>query len=90
MDKKHFEVHLSGKVQGIGFRYSAKEEADRLGIYGYARNLRGGSVVIELEGQISNVNQFMKWLESSPGLSEVKESQVNEGEVKGYREFQIF
>lgn len=90
MDKKHFEIHLSGKVQGIGLRYSAKEEADKLGIYGYARNLRDGSVVIEVEGQDSSIDQFMKWLKFSPGLSEVKGFEINESEIKGYREFQVF
>ena len=90
MDKKHFEIRLNGKVQGVGFRYSAKEEADKLNIYGYARNLRDGSVVIVVEGQDSSINQFIKWLKSSPGLSEVKESEINESEIKGYREFQIF
>lgn len=90
MVKKHFEVHLNGKVQGIGFRYTAKEEADKLGIYGYARNLRDGSVALEMEGSEVNINRFMEWLKSNPGLSEIKELEITEGKIKGYREFQIF
>lgn len=90
MAREHLEISLSGKVQGVSLRYTIKEEADKLGIKGYARNLRDGSVMVEAEGESEQLNEFVGWLKSSPGLSEVRESTVGRGEIKGYREFQTY
>lgn len=90
MNKEHRDILLQGKVQKIGFRYSAKEKAEELNLYGYARNLKDGSVFIEVEGSCQNIDRFLKWLKLSPGLSKVESAEMNEDEVKGYREFQIF
>lgn len=88
--KKHLDITLTGKVQGVGFRYEVKEAADRLDIHGYARNLRDGTVVVEAEADGKVLNEFIEWLRSSPGLSEVTETKFIESEIKGFREFQIY
>ncbi|KKT78013.1 MAG: Acylphosphatase [Candidatus Giovannonibacteria bacterium GW2011_GWC2_44_8] len=87
---KHLDIILSGRVQGVGLRYQAKETADKLGLYGCARNLNDGGVFIEAEGNKSSLNQFLEWLKSSPGISKIKESEISESKIKGYREFQIY
>jgi len=49
--KKHVNITVKGRVQGVGFRYSAMEAAEELGIKGFVRNMPDGSVYIEAEGE---------------------------------------
>lgn len=51
-----------GKVQGVGFRFSTKLRAKNLGISGYAKNLKDGSVEILACGSEENLAEFEKWL----------------------------
>lgn len=88
--KQHLKLSIIGKVQGVGFRYSAKEYADRLDIRGYARNLRDGSVSIEVEGEEDALKNFVDWCKSGTSLATVQQIDVQEGGIKGYREFQIY
>lgn len=57
---KHFKLNVSGTVQGVFFRASTKDAADRLGIKGFVRNEPDGSVYIEAEGEEEKLNQFME------------------------------
>lgn len=88
--KKHLDVTVIGKVQGVGFRYQAKELADKMGLHGYARNHRDKNVFIEIEGEEIVLNEFLDWLNSSPGLSQVTETKMHKGNIKGYREFEVY
>ena len=90
MVKQHFNISLRGKVQGVGFRYSAKQKADELGLMGYARNLWDGSVFIEAEGEAKALDEFARWLKAGPGLSRVDTVSIEAGKVAGYREFAIY
>lgn len=51
-----------GNVQGVGFRYSTRQEALRLGLAGYARNLDDGSVEVVASGEGAQVEALLKWL----------------------------
>jgi len=79
-----------GKVQRIGLRYQIKEQAEVLGLQGYTRNLRDGSVSIEIEGTEQSLDVFIDWIKASPGLSKVQEVSTTEGETKHYRDFQVY
>ena len=46
---KHLNIKIYGRVQMVGFRYSAKEMADQLDIKGFAQNSPDGAVYIEAE-----------------------------------------
>jgi acylphosphatase len=89
VSKKHLNIQLKGRVQGVWLRSSSKDKADGLGLYGYATNLPDGSVFIELEGEDAALGEFVNWLRSSPGISEIAEISTNEGSLKNYRDFQI-
>lgn len=52
-------INVFGRVQGVGFRYSAKAAADRLGITGYAANVQD-HVEIQATGEISDLDQFVQ------------------------------
>ena len=71
-------VHLiiEGRVQGVFFRASAKEQADKLGINGWVRNLPGGSVEIRAEGKKENLKQFLDWCNTGPPNSEVSNIEI--------------
>ena len=88
--KQHLEISVSGRVQGVGFRYQAKEIADQLGVRGYARNMRDGSVSIEAEGDVESLDKFLEILKGSPGISNVQNVEIKEGENKHYRGFSVY
>lgn len=63
--------HVSGRVQGVGFRAAARAEALRLGIAGHARNLRDGRVEVVASGSEIALAEFAGWLEHGPPAARV-------------------
>jgi acylphosphatase len=69
-------VRVHGSVQGVGFRYFAAQQAQQLGIAGYARNLPDGTVEVEAEGTLSALESFRDALAQGPpsaGVSRLEE-----------------
>lgn len=89
MSKLHCRIQVTGKVQGVFFRTSAKEEADRLGITGFVRNQPDGSVYIEAEGLREALDAFIEWCRQGPRLAEVQNIEIEEGEIQHFKDFQI-
>ena len=52
-------VRYSGRVQGVGFRYTARQLADEFPVTGYVRNLADGSVELVAEGEAEQVEAFL-------------------------------
>ncbi|MBI5547830.1 MAG: acylphosphatase [Deltaproteobacteria bacterium] len=83
-------VHLviSGEVQGVYYRASAREEAVRLGVTGWVRNLPGGEVEAEVEGPDALVEEFIRWCWKGPRAATVSDVKVtrkeHQGELKGF------
>jgi len=87
---KHFDIKVYGRVQGVFFRYSAKEKAEKFDIKGFVRNERDGSVYIEAEGEeMENLHEFLEWLRKGPKLAKVERVDMEEGQVKGYNIFDM-
>lgn len=87
---KHIDISVSGKVQGVFFRVSAKEEAEKLGISGYAKNMNDGTVYIEAEGEEAALKGFVEWCKSGPTHAEVKDISAKEShEVNGFEGFGV-
>ncbi len=74
----HRRVVISGRVQGVGFRWSAATEAERLGVAGSIRNLEEGSVEAELGGEPDAVEQFTEWLRVGPPGARVDDLEIEE------------
>ena len=62
-DVHHETVFFSGRVQGVGFRYTALEVAREFDVSGYVKNLGDGRVQLEAEGKAPEVNAFIAALE---------------------------
>lgn len=63
--------HVAGRVQGVFFRASARAEAQRRGISGYARNLPDGRVEVLACGPADAVAELREWLRRGPSGAEV-------------------
>ncbi len=83
----HRSIRVFGKVQGVYFRRSAREEARRLGLVGFARNEADGSVYLEVEGDESALVRFAAWCETGPRGARVDRVEVREGVPVGFADF---
>jgi len=81
---------VSGKVQGVFFRASARNEAVRLGLHGHARNLSDGSVEVVATGSDEALRELEQWLRKGPPAACVDEviRRQHDGEVQ--RGFFVF
>jgi acylphosphatase len=70
-----------GRVQGVWFRDSARREAERLGIAGYAINLPDGTVEVLACGPSDALDELAAWLLSGPPLASVTKVEVRESEA---------
>lgn len=57
---------IRGRVQGVGFRASTREQAQRLGLRGYARNLEDGRVEVLAAGDADAIDALARWLGNGP------------------------
>lgn len=89
MADKHYKLHISGKVQGVWFRASTREQAEKLGLRGTVRNLPNGSVYLEMEGPEEALDAMIKWCWEGPPLAEVKDIQIETTTPEGHEEFRI-
>lgn len=80
---------ISGKVQGVGFRWFTQETATREGLKGWVRNLPDGRVEALLEGEAEAVTRVERALRSGPRGARVEKVQVDDEEPGGYRSFTI-
>ena len=70
----HLRIH--GQVQGVFFRYSAREQAEKLGLGGWIRNNLDGSVEALAEGERDKLEQFIIWCRKGPPGAEVQKLKV--------------
>lgn len=87
--KKHVNIRVHGQVQGVFFRQNAQEQAERLGLNGFARNEPDGSVYIEAEGGESALEEFKNWCQYGSEIAQVEKVETNESDFKGYSGFDI-
>ncbi len=71
------EITVSGRVQGVCFRYYTFETAKSLGLKGFVKNLPDGTVSISAEGEVSSLHELVRWVESGPPGAIVRTIDVN-------------
>ena len=84
-----FYARVHGRVQGVGFRYSALREAKRLRLSGWTKNSAGGDVEVWAEGPPDRLNLFLAWLRKGPEYSRVDSVTHEDKEPKGYNDFNV-
>jgi acylphosphatase len=81
-------VYVSGQVQGVFFRDSARERAGQLGLAGWVRNLPDGRVEALFEGPSEKVREMVRWCEEGPSHAAVEnvetEFEASRGELRGF------
>jgi acylphosphatase len=80
---KAFSATITGRVQGVGFRWRAMSSAQSLRISGWVRNNPDGSVAVWAEGEELELQQFLRWLRLGPPYAEVKVVTVSWSEPTG-------
>ena len=78
---------VAGKVQGVFFRASAREQALRLGLRGYAKNLADGRVEVLAAGEAENIEALARWLAQGPPMARVdrvEREDVDEWPASGF------
>lgn len=86
---KHINIVVSGKVQGVFFRASTKAVADQMGIKGFVKNEKDGSVYVEAEAEQFILDAFIDWCKEGPEKSKVENVVVTDGEFKNFRNFEV-
>lgn len=87
--KKHLDITVKGKVQGVSFRAGAKAVADQLGVKGIVTNKTNGDVFIEAEADDMMMGMFLEWCHEGAEHAVVTAVEVNDGELKNYRNFEV-
>jgi acylphosphatase len=64
-------VFVSGRVQGVGFRWAARAKGEELGLAGWVRNLPDGRVEAWVEGEEHALEAMLTWLARGPGAARV-------------------
>lgn len=85
----HYDIHVTGRVQGVWYRASAQAEATRLSLRGYVRNEEDGSVHAEAEGDREALDRFVAWCRRGPARAQVEAVSVTEGQPRGYQGFRV-
>lgn len=86
---KHCKIYVFGRVQGVGFRYYAKNKSKELNLKGFVQNKKDGSVYFELEGVSDDLQSFVRWCKKGSPWSKVSSVEVSSGELKYFDDFKI-
>ncbi|MEN8226129.1 MAG: acylphosphatase [Bacteroidota bacterium] len=87
--KKSYSIRVSGKVQGVGFRFYTHKKANELEMKGFVKNMRDGSVYIEVEGNTGRMDEFISWVQHGPEWARVDKLSKQEKPFEDFDDFVI-
>lgn len=87
--KKAFRLYVDGNVQGVFFRSFVKENAERLDIKGFVRNLEDGRVEVFAEGNPENVEKIIELVKKGPKYSQIKNVEIKEEKFQDFKNFKV-
>lgn len=73
---KRIHVVVSGRVQGVAFRWATEDAARNLGVVGWVKNLPDGSLEVMAEGEEVLLNQFIVFLKQGPRHAKVENIEI--------------
>jgi acylphosphatase len=86
------QLRITGRVQGVGYRYALQQEAEKLGVSGWVRNRRDGSVEAVVQGEQSSVDAVVAWTRRGPigsAVAEVAATPLPAGDQETHSRFDI-
>ena len=87
---KTVHIIVKGKVQGVGFRYYTRRLAISLGLTGFVKNLAGGEVEIEAEGEKQNIQEMIRDLQTKDMSEYISDLQIDWSDQQNkYHDFVI-
>jgi len=86
---KTIRLTIKGKVQGVFYRATAKDVADRLGIKGWVKNLPDDNVEITATASDETLQKFINWCKQGPPKARVEDVIVEELDVEEFSGFRI-
>lgn len=86
---RHFEIKVSGRVQGVGFRYAARNQARSLSLKGWVENRPDGSVCTAIQGEENACRSYIQWCRSGTGFSWVERIEIEEKKPGNFTEFVV-
>ena len=85
-----YEIMIGGRVQGVGFRYHARQRACELGLTGYVANRANGEVLVVAEGDVSALDTLLSYLQAGPPRAVIARVAVSRSPWTGqYGDFTI-
>ncbi len=85
----YYHILISGRVQGVGFRYFVLNNALNLGVNGFVRNLNNGDVEVFAELTDENQTEFLKIIRQGPPLSRIVDFDVEITSKFNFKGFKI-
>ena len=84
-----YHLIIKGKVQGVFYRATAKDEAQKLGLKGWVKNTDAGDVEAMVCGDEAAIKTFIEWCWQGPSRAFVTNVIVNETNEKVFEEFKV-
>ena len=89
MDRRAYDLVVTGRVQGVFYRATMREQARRLGVTGWARNEPDGTVRAHVEGSGEALAELLHWCADGPPSARVDEVRRRESEPEATGDFDI-
>ena len=86
---KTIRLTIKGKVQGVFYRATAKDIADKFGVRGWVRNLHGRNVEITATATEEILSKFIEWCKQGPPKAKVDEVFIEELNHQEFKDFRI-
>lgn len=87
--KKSIRLYIIGTVQGIFFRAFIKENAEKLDVKGFTRNLEDGRIEVFLEGDSDKVNKMIELCKKGPRHAQIRNVQEKKESFQGFKVFKV-
>lgn len=85
----HYQLRVSGRVQGVGYRAFVSRMAANFALKGFVKNMPDGTVYIEIEGDREILDQFVQKCKEGPGWANVEQVKIVQGPLTGYEDFRV-
>jgi acylphosphatase len=89
VDSTALDLVVTGRVQGVFFRAAMREQAQHLGVTGWARNEPDGTVRAHVEGPTEALERLLEWCAVGPPAARVEEVRQRSSEARGATSFDV-